>query len=72
MSEIKVAESPYNKLQDTYTVKFWYTNDEGFYRQGEEDMYASSKDAHREVEQFSIKALSKYYKNFRIISVVYQ
>jgi len=72
MSEIKVANAPYGGLRETYSVKFWYTNDDGFYRQGEEDIYASSKDAHCEVEQFSIKALSKCYKNFRIISVVYQ
>lgn len=67
----KVSESPYG-MSESYTVKFWYTNSEGFYRQLEEDLYANSKDAHHEVEQFAKRKLGKFYKNFRIISVTYQ
>ena len=68
----RVSESPYNGLYETYTVKFLYTNEEGFYRQIEEDLYALDKGMHTEVEQFAIKNLSKFYKNFKIISVTYQ
>jgi hypothetical protein len=68
---MKVSESPYG-MTESYTVKFWYSNEEGFYRQIEETLYADSKSAHKEVEKFAIKNLSKVYKNFRIISVIYQ
>lgn len=59
-------------MSESYTVKFWYTNEEGFYRQMEETIWADSKSAHGEVEKFCNKNLSKFYKNFRIISVIYQ
>ena len=66
----KVSEEPYG-MSETYTVKFWYQNEEGFYRQIEEDFYANTKDAHAEVEKFATKKLTKFYKGFRIINVVY-
>ena len=68
---MKVSESPYG-MTESYSVKFWYTNEEGFYRQIEETIWANSKDAHDAVEQYCNKNLSKFYKNFRIISVIYQ
>ena len=68
---MKVSESPYG-MTESYTVKFWYTNEEGFYRQIEETIWANSKSAHDAVEQYCEKNLAKFYKNFRIISVVYQ
>ena len=68
---MKVSESPYG-LTESYTVKFWYTNEEGFYRQIEETLYADSKSAHDAVEKYCLKNLAKFYKNFRIISVTYQ
>ena len=68
---MKVSESPYG-MSESYTVKFWHTNEEGFYRQVEETIYANSKGAHGTVEKFCNKNLSKFYKNFKIISVIYQ
>jgi hypothetical protein len=66
-----VTESPYG-MSESYTVKFWYTNEDGFYRQIEETLYSNSKSAHDAVEKYAVKNLGKFYKNFRIISVVYQ
>lgn len=68
---MKVSESPYD-MTESYTVKFWYTNEEGFYRQMEETIWANSKGAHDAVERYCEKNLAKFYKNFRIISVIYQ
>lgn len=68
---MKVSESPYG-MTESYTVKFWYTNEEGFYRQIEETIWANSKSAHEAVERYCKKNLAKFYKNFRIISVSYQ
>lgn len=67
----KVSDSPYG-MSESYTVKFWYTNEEGYYRQIEETLYSNSKGAHEDVEKFAKKNLGKFYKNFRVISVVYQ
>ncbi len=67
---MQVSDSPYG-MTETYTVKFWYQNAEGYYRQSDEDFYADSKSAHDLVEKYAVKKLSKFYKNFRIISVVY-
>ena len=47
---MKVSESPYG-MTESYTVKFWYTNEEGFYRQIEETIWANSKSAHEAVER---------------------
>lgn len=68
---MKVSESPYG-LSESYTVKFWYTNDIGFYRQSEETIYANSKSAHKAIERYCNKILSKQYKNFKIDSIIYQ
>lgn len=67
---MKVSESPYG-MTETYTVKFWYMNEDGFYRQTKEDFYTNSKSAHQQVENYAKKALTKFYKGFRIISVIY-
>lgn len=67
---MKISESPYG-MSETYTVKFWYKNDEGFTRQTEEDFYTNSKSAHEEISKFALKTLSQYYKNIEIISVTY-
>ena len=37
---MKVSESPYG-MTETYTVKFWYMNEDGFYRQTKEDFYTN-------------------------------
>jgi hypothetical protein len=68
---MKVSQQPYG-LSEQYIVKFWHTNEEGFYRQTEETFYANSRSAHRAVEKLAIKELSKLYKNFSIINVTYQ
>jgi hypothetical protein len=68
---VKISESP-KGMSESYTVKFWYTNEEGYYRQIEETIWANSKSAHDAVEKYCNKNLSKFYKNFRIISVTYQ
>lgn len=67
---IKISEYPAN-LSETYTVKFWYRNSEGFLRQIEEDVYSNSKNAHSQVEKFAKKNIGKFYKDFKIISVTY-
>lgn len=68
---MKVSESPYG-MSESYTVKFWYTNQDGFYRQIEETIYANSRSAHDAVQKYCEKNLPRYYKNFRIIGVTYQ
>jgi hypothetical protein len=67
---MKISESPYG-MTETYTVKFWYQNAEGFHRQIDEDFYCNSKSAHDQVEHFAKQYLTKFYKEFRIISVTY-
>jgi hypothetical protein len=67
---MKVSEAPYG-MTETYTVKFWYQNEEGFFRQIEEDFYCNSKSAHEAVESYANKKLKRFYKNFRIVSVTY-
>jgi hypothetical protein len=67
----KVSESPYG-MSESYTVKFWHTNEDGYYRQIEETLYSNSKCAHDDVETFAKNNLGKFYKNFRVISVAYQ
>lgn len=37
-----IKEAPYG-CTETYTVKFWYTNKDGFRQQGEENFYCNSK-----------------------------
>ena len=66
-----VSDSPCG-MSESYTVKFWYTNEDGHYRQIEETLYSNSKNAHKDVEKFAKKNLGKFYKNFRVISVAYQ
>ena len=68
MAKIKV--SPYGTTE-TYTVKFWYINLEGYHVQGSDDLYCNSKSAHKDVEKYFMKHLAVYYKNARIISVTY-
>ncbi len=67
---MKVSESPYGTTE-TYVVKFWYENQEGFYRQLEENIYCNSKSAHKQIEAYCYKNLAKFYKNFKIISITY-
>jgi len=66
----KVSESPYG-MTETYTVKYWYINYEGYLRQGTEDFYTRSKSAHKNVEAFAKKYLSNLLSNVEIISVTY-
>lgn len=67
---MKVSESPYG-FTETYTVKFWYQNEEGYWRQIEEDLYSNSKSAHDAVEKYFMKYVAKFYKGARIVSVTY-
>ena len=67
---MKVSESPYG-MSETYTVKYWYVNSEGYLRQGTEDFYAKGKSAHKNVEVFAKKYLSKLFSKVDIISVTY-
>lgn len=57
---------------ESYAVKFWYVNDEGFYQQGEKLFYANSRCAHKVIERYAITELRKTHKNVRIINVTYQ
>jgi len=66
---MKVSESPYG-MSETYTVKFWYKNEQGFDRQTTEDFYANSRSAHEAVEKFAQHQLSKHYTAARMISVI--
>ncbi len=68
---MKVSESPYG-MPESYVVQFWYENEEGVYRQLEETLYSNSKDAHSKIEKYCSKVLSKFYKNFKIISIIHQ
>ena len=68
---MKVQESPYG-LSESYAVKFWYENEEGYSRQEEEILYSNSKGAHKAVETYFKKYVAKNYKRVRIISVIYQ
>lgn len=66
----KIKEAPYG-CTETYTVKFWYSNQEGYRQQGEEDLYCSSKSAHKDVEEYFLKEFYKHYTKPEVISVVY-
>ena len=66
-----IKEAPYG-CTETYTVKFWYTNKDGFRQQGEEDFYCNSKSAHEDVEKYFYKfCKSTQYIKPEVISVVY-
>lgn len=67
---MKISESPYG-MTETYTVKYWYVNHEGYLRQAEDDFYSRSKSAHAQVEAFAKKSLSKLLSKVEIISVIY-
>ena len=67
---MKVSESPYG-MSESYSVRFWCTNESGFDTQIEETFYSTSKNAHKKIETFALKQLSKMYKNIRIITVSY-
>ncbi len=66
----KISQSPYG-MSETYTVKFWYTNAEGWYKQGEEDFYCNSKSKHKQVEAYAMSKLGALYSQVKIISVTY-
>ena len=71
---IDVSEAPYG-LSESYEVKFWYKDENGFLKQGDEIFYSNSKSAHEDVEKFfmnEIKNFSAIFKEVRIISVTYQ
>lgn len=68
---MKVSESPYG-YTDSYAVKFWYVNAEGYTRQGEEILYTNGKGKHKVVERYFIKVFAKHYKRIDVISVTYQ
>ena len=67
---MKVSESPYG-MSESYSVKFWCTNESGFDTQIEETFYSTSKGAHKKLELFAMKKLSEVYKNVRIITISY-
>jgi hypothetical protein len=67
---IRVSESPYG-MTDPYSVKFWYSNEEGRYSQGEETVWANSDCAHEEIKKYCNMNLAKFYKNFKIINIIY-
>ena len=64
----RIKESPKN-CSESYTVKFWYCNNEGLYEQGEETFYCNSKSAHATVENYFVKYHSYKYFKLRIITV---
>ena len=68
---MKIQESPYG-CSESYAVKFWYENEEGFSRQEDETLYCNSKSAHKAIETYFKKHIAKNYKYARIISVTYQ
>ena len=67
---MKVSDSPHGATE-TYTVKFWYRNSQGFVDQAKKDFYSTSRAAHDKVEKFAIKMLTKFYKDVKIISITY-
>lgn len=66
----RVSTTP-ETYTETYTVRFWYTNAEGFRRQHCKDFYSNSKSNHKAVKKYAEITLKKIYKNLEIISVVY-
>lgn len=68
---MKIQEAPHG-CTESYVVKFWYENEEGYSRQGEETIYNDSKATHRAIETYFKKHIAKNYNRARIISVTYQ
>lgn len=68
---MKISTSPYG-FSESYEVKFWYTNHEGYWRQTTEMFYCNSKVAHKHIEKYAFNYLSGYYYGIKIISVTYQ
>ena len=56
---------------ETYLVKFWYCNEEGFDRQATKEYFSNSKQCHDLINKLALKELKKLYTNPRIISVIY-
>ena len=67
---MQIKEAPYG-CTETYTVRFWYESSDGFHKQGEEDLYCNSKNAHKQVQRYFLSNFANTYKNIRIISVTY-
>lgn len=65
-----IKEAPYG-CTETYTVKFWYTNQDGYRQQGEEDFYYNSRSAHKDVEKYFLGKKWTCYKNPEVISIIY-
>jgi hypothetical protein len=63
-----VSESPYG-FSESYTVRFWYTDENGMYKQIEEILWANDKSSPDEIEQYAMKNFSKFYKNFKLIAI---
>lgn len=57
---------------EEYVVKYWYRDDvSGFHKQSTLSLYTSSKSAHKAIEKFALKALSRL-SDVTIVSVIYQ
>lgn len=68
---MKIQESSHG-CSESYAVRFWYENEEGYFRQEEELLYCNSKSAHSKIESYFNKYIAKNYNKARIISVTYQ
>ena len=68
---MKVSDSP-KGMTESYAVKFWHVNEDGFHQQDKMLFYSNSKSAHKVVESFALKRLRKTYKDVRIVTVTYQ
>ena len=68
---MKISETA-KGMTEEYVVKFWYKNDEGYFRQSEKSFYCNSKAAHKQIEKYAQKVLTKEYKEYRMIAITYQ
>lgn len=57
---------------ESYLVEFWYTDPEGWLRQGDQLFFCNEKAMHEDIEKYALKYLSKLFSNPKIISVIYQ
>lgn len=62
------------KPDESYVVKFWFTNAQGFKEQREETVFLYSKGKHKKAQEEIISKYRKapYLQHIEIVSVTYQ
>ncbi len=67
---MKISSYPYG-LSESYEVKYWYKGTDGYVVQDTEVIYCSSKDKHKQVEEYFLKNFASMLDSVDIISVTY-